>query len=38
MSRAPEAGSRLPMMDGGEIIPDIDREEKSRLSGCGPAF
>jgi putative ABC transport system ATP-binding protein len=32
MAQALEAGNRLLMMDGGEIILDIDREEKSRLS------
>jgi putative ABC transport system ATP-binding protein len=31
MSQALEAGNRLLMMDGGEIILDIGREEKSRL-------
>jgi putative ABC transport system ATP-binding protein len=31
MNQALEAGNRLLMMDGGEIILDIDREEKSRL-------
>jgi putative ABC transport system ATP-binding protein len=32
MSQALDAGNRLLMMDGGEIILDIGREEKSRLS------
>jgi putative ABC transport system ATP-binding protein len=32
MAQALDAGNRLLMMDGGEIILDIGREEKSRLS------
>jgi putative ABC transport system ATP-binding protein len=32
MAQALAAGNRLLMMDGGEIILDIDREEKSRLT------
>jgi putative ABC transport system ATP-binding protein len=32
MNQALEAGNRLLMMDGGEIILDIDAEEKSKLS------
>jgi putative ABC transport system ATP-binding protein len=32
MSQALAAGNRLLMMDGGEIILDIDQAEKSRLS------
>jgi putative ABC transport system ATP-binding protein len=35
MAQALEAGNRLLMMDGGEIILDIGREEKSRLSAAG---
>jgi putative ABC transport system ATP-binding protein len=32
MSHALEAGNRLLMMDRGEIILDIDAEEKSKLT------
>jgi putative ABC transport system ATP-binding protein len=35
MAQALEAGNRLLMMDGGEIILDIGQAEKSRLSAAG---
>jgi putative ABC transport system ATP-binding protein len=35
MAQALETGNRLLMMDGGEIILDIDQAEKSRLSAAG---
>jgi putative ABC transport system ATP-binding protein len=35
MNQALEAGSRLVMMDGGEIILDVGEEEKSKLTPAG---